>query len=326
MMSISANYPDVAQHDTFPKLLAYNAANWPNEVAMREKEFGIWNEFTWRDYEHAVENFALGLTALGMQRGDSVGIIGGNRPEWLHCEVASHAVGGMSIGIYQDSLVDEVAYLLNYAEVKILMCEDEEQADKALELADSCPSVEHVIYHDPRGMRKYDDPRLISQQELFAKADALRADKPYMYRAMMAAGKGEDVAMLITTSGTTSKPKLSMTQAGPFLDHCQAYLRADPKYPSDNYVSVLPLPWIMEQVYALAQSLISRMTVNFVEEPETQMNDLREIGPNFVLLAPRVWETIAADVKARIMDASPAKQMMFRLGMKIGLARLERDG
>src|SRR5699024_12748489 len=129
-----------------------------------------------------------------------------------------------------------------------------------------------------------------------------------------------------TTSGTTSKPKLSMTQAGPFLDHCLAYLRADPKYPADNYVSVLPLPWIMEQVYALAQSLISRMTVNFVEEPGTQMNDLRGIGPDFVLLAPRVWETITADVTARIMDASPLRQKMFALGMKISLTRPERDG
>src|SRR5690625_547145 len=221
-MSTPAAYPNVMQHDTFPKLLAYNAANWPHETAMREKEFGIWNEYTWRDYEQAVERFALGLSALGMQRGDIVGIIGANRPEWLQCEVATHAVGGMSLGIYQDSLGEEVAYLLNYAEVRFLMCEDEEQADKALELADECSCVEHVIYHDPRGMRKYDDPRLISQDELFEKAEALRAKQPDLYRDMVAAGQGEDVAMLITTSGTTSKPKMSMTQAGPFLDHCAA--------------------------------------------------------------------------------------------------------
>lgn len=326
MIRSQPDYPDLSHYDTFPKLLAYNAAHWPDETAMREKEFGIWIQYTWRDYEHAVENFALGLSALGLRRGDVVGIIGDNRPEWVHCEVATHAAGGMSLGIYQDSLVEEVAYLLDYAQVKTLMCEDEEQVDKALELADTCPSVEHVIYHDPRGMRKYDDPRLISQSALFEKAEALRQQQPDLYRSMVEAGTGDDVAMLITTSGTTSKPKLAMFQAGPFLDHTAAYLRADPKSSNDDYVSVLPLPWIMEQVYVLAQSLISRMVVNFVEEPETMMSDLREIGPHFVLLAPRVWESVAADVKARMMEASRAKQAMFNLGMKVGLKRLERDG
>ncbi|HLQ85974.1 MAG TPA: long-chain fatty acid--CoA ligase [Salinisphaeraceae bacterium] len=325
-MKMMHELPDITRHDTFPKLLAYNAQHWPEEIALREKEYGIWQEYSWRDYADAVESFALGMAALGLQRGDVVGIIGDNRPEWVQCEIASHAVGAMSLGIYQDSLVEEVAYLLNYAQVRILMCEDEEQADKALELADACASVEYVIYHDPRGMRKYADARLISQQALFDKAAALRRAQPERYQAMVDAGKGTDVAMLITTSGTTSKPKLSMTQAGPFLDHCLSYLRADPKYANDNYVSVLPLPWVMEQVYALAQALLTRMTVNFVEEPETMMADLREVGPSFVLLAPRVWESLAADVKARMMDASRIKQALFGLGMKIGMGRMERDG
>src|SRR5699024_8215764 len=187
-------------------------------------------------------------------------------------------------------------------------------------------SVRHVIYHDPKGMRKYDDARLISQAELFDKAEDLRQTEPDRYRAMVEAGKGEDVAMLITTSGTTSKPKLSMTQAVQILELCLTYMRMYPKYASDNYVSVRPLPWVMEQVYALAQSLLTRMTVNFVEEPETMMRDLREVGPSFVLLAPRVWESVAADVKARMMDASRIKQALFGLGMKIGMGRMERDG
>ncbi len=326
MSSSHTSYPDISRYDTYPKLLAYNAEHWPAETAIREKEFGIWLEYSWRDYEQAVARFALGMKALGLARGDVVGIIGGNRPEWLHCEVAAHAVGAMSLGIYQDSLGNEVAYLINYAEVKLLMCEDEEQVDKALELAEECPCIEHIVYHDPRGMRKYHDPRLISQAELFEKAERIGNEQPDLYRDMVNAGNGDDVAMLITTSGTTSNPKLSMMQAGAFLDHCLAYLRADPKYPTDNYVSMLPLPWIMEQIYAVAQSLISRMTVNFTEETETMMSDLREVGPSFVLLAPRVWETIAADVKARMMDASRLKQAMYGLGMKIGMGHVERTG
>src|SRR5699024_5455960 len=121
----------------------YNAANWPDETAMQEKEFGIWIEYTWRDYQYAAEHFALGMTALGLQRGDIVGIVGDNRPEWVHCELGTQAAGAMSLGIYQDSLGGEVEYLLNYARVKIIMCEDEEQVDKVLELADVCPSIEY---------------------------------------------------------------------------------------------------------------------------------------------------------------------------------------
>ena len=316
--------PELGEHDTFPKLLAYNAAHWPDEVAMREKEFGIWMEYNWRDYETAVRRFALGLRSLGVERGEGICIIGGNRPEWIHCEVGAHVIGAMSLGMYQDSLNDEVVYLINYAEAPVVMCEDEEQVDKALEITEQCPCVKHIIYHDPRGMRKYDDPRLISQERLFELADQLDRERPEHYRELVAATNGDDVAMLITTSGTTSKPKLAMMQARPFLNHCMAYLRADPKYPDDNYVSVLPLPWIMEQVYAVAESLLSRITVNFVEATETMMSDLREIGPNFVLLAPRVWETIAADVKARMMDASPFKRRMFDLGMKLGMEAVER--
>lgn len=319
-------YPDITRHNTFPKLLAYNAANWPDEVALREKEFGIWNEFTWRDYETAVAQFALGLRTLGVGKGDVVGIIGGNRPEWVQCEIAAHALGALSLGIYQDSLAEEVRYLISYADVKVVMCEDEEQADKVLEVVNDCPSVQYIIYHDPRGMRKYDDPRLISQEELLRRGEELGRQEPGLYRRLVEEGEGDAVAMLITTSGTTSHPKLAMLRSQAFLDHCMAYLRADPKYPGDNYVSVLPLPWIMEQVYAVAQALLARVTVNFVEEPETQMSDLREIGPHFVLLAPRVWEAIAADVKARMMEASPFKQFMFNLGMKLGMAKMEREG
>ncbi len=310
-------FTDVKTFDTFPKLLAHNAANWPDEIALREKEFGIWNAFTWADYHSAVKRFALGMHQLGITHGDAVGIIGDNRPEWVQAEVASHALRAMIFGIYQDSLNEEVAYLINYAEAKIIIAEDEEQVDKVLEITEQCPCVKHIIYCDPRGMRKYEDPRLLSHIDLMANGDKLDKEQPELYAQLLAQGKGEDVAILCPTSGTTSNPKLAMLQAGPMLEHCVAYLDADPKQPGDNYVSVLPLPWIMEQVYAVAQALISRIIVNFVEEPETMMSDLREIGPSFVLLAPRVWESVAADVKAKMMDATKFKQAMYRFGMKL---------
>ena len=316
--------PDITRYDTFPKLLAHNAEQWPNEVAMREKEFGIWNAFTWTDYHRTVKYIALGMHALGIGRGEAVGIIGENRPEWLHSEIAAHALGAMSLGIYQDSMNQEVVYLINYAAARIILAEDEEQVDKLLEITDECPCVEHIVYHDPRGMRKYDSDKLMSQADLIAKGEQLDREQPELYMQLVNRGKGEDVAILCPTSGTTSNPKLAMLQAGPFLDHSAAYLRADPKFPSDDYVSMLPLPWIMEQVYAVSQSLLSRITVNFVEETETMMADMREIGPTFVLLAPRLWETISADVQARMMDATRLKQKLYAYGMKIGMAALEQ--
>jgi long-chain acyl-CoA synthetase len=318
------DYTDIDTYDTFPKALAHNAATWPGDTAMREKEFGIWNRYTWADVLDQVKALALGLHDIGVERGDVVAILGKNRPEWLWSEFAAHALGAMSLGVYQDSMNKEVVYLLAYTEAAVVLAEDEEQVDKLLEIADEVPSIRHIVYFDPRGMRKYKDPRLVFADDLRARGRALAERKPTLFDDEVAKGKGDDVAVLCTTSGTTSNPKLAMLQAGPFLRHARAYLRADPKRAGDNYVSVLPLPWIMEQIYAVAQPLVARNIVNFVEEPETMMADMREIGPHFILLAPRMWEGIAADVRARMMDSTRFKRWMFDLGMKLGMAALDR--
>ncbi|MBM4815326.1 long-chain fatty acid--CoA ligase [Vibrio parahaemolyticus] len=318
------DWADITNLDTFPKVLQHNAKHWPDQVAMREKEFGIWREFTWQDYEDRVKWMALSLQDLGIGEQDVVGLLGDNRPEWVWGELAAHAIKGYSLGIYQDSMHEEVAYLINYAKAKVVIAEDEEQCDKLLELGDEIPSVEYIIYCDPRGMRKYDDPRLIDVEQVYKKGQLIDKANPDKYLNMVAATKGSDLSILCTTSGTTSKPKLAQLHSGTFLDHCAAYLRADPRSPGDNYVSVLPLPWIMEQVYVVGQALISRQIVNFVEEQETMMSDLREIGPNFVLLAPRVWENIVADVSARMMDSTPLKQKMYKLGMSLANKALDQ--
>ncbi|WP_218763951.1 long-chain fatty acid--CoA ligase [Vibrio parahaemolyticus] len=318
------DWADITSLDTFPKVLQHNAKHWPEQVAMREKEFGIWREFTWQDYENRVKWMALSLQDLGIGEQDVIGLLGDNRPEWVWGELAAHALKGYSLGIYQDSMHEEVAYLINYAKAKVVIAEDEEQCDKLLELGDEIPSVEYIIYCDPRGMRKYDDPRLIDVEQVYKKGQLIDKADPDKYLNMVAATKGSDLSILCTTSGTTSKPKLAQLHSGTFLDHCAAYLRADPRSPGDNYVSVLPLPWIMEQVYVVGQALISRQIVNFVEEQETMMSDLREIGPNFVLLAPRVWENIVADVSARMMDSTPFKQKMYKLGMSLANKALDQ--
>ncbi len=315
----------VGQADTYPKLLRLNAREHGGDIALREKDLGLWRLFTWNDYQARVRDFALGLVELGLGRGDVIGVIGDNRPDWVAAEIATHAIGALSLGLYRDVLDEEAAYLLNYGEAKLVFAEDEEQVDKLLTLADRVPHLKHIVYSDPRGMRKYDDPRLMAADKLAAMGRERAAREPDLYDSLADATKGDDCAILCTTSGTTSHPKLAMLAAGRVLRHCATYLAFDPKGPADEYVSVLPLPWIMEQVYVLGKGLLCRMKVNFVEEPDTMMSDFREIAPTFVLFAPRVWEAIAADVRARVMDASPLKQRLYDLGMKTGLAALEKD-
>lgn len=314
----------VAQADTYPKLLRLNAREHGKDVALREKDLGLWRLVTWADYQARVRDFALGMVELGLGKDDVVGIIGDNRPDWVAAEIATHAIRGLSLGLYRDVLDEEAAYLLNYGEARLVFAEDEEQVDKLLNLADRVPALKHIVYSDPRGMRKYDDPRLMPADRLAELGRVRAAREPDLYDSLVDATEGADCAILCTTSGTTSHPKLAMLAAGRVLKHCATYLGFDPKGPDDEYVSVLPLPWIMEQVYVLGKGLLCRMKVNFVEEPETMMNDFREIAPTFVLFAPRVWEQIAADVRAGVMDASPLKQRLYHLGMTTGLSALEQ--
>src|SRR6185503_5307387 len=287
----------VAAADTLPKLLRLNAREHPQTVALREKNFGLWRSLTWAQYQERVRDFALGFAELGISRGDVVALIGDNRPDWVVGEIAAHALGGLTLGLYRDALEDEIAYLIGHGGAKLVLAEDEEQVDKLLGLGDRAPNLRHIVYCDPRGMRKYHDARLIAADELARLGRERAAREPGLYDALVDRTDGEAVAILCTTSGTTAHPKLAMLSAGRLLRHCATYLACDPKGPDDDYVSVLPLPWIMEQIYALGQALITRMSVNFVEEPETLMHDFREIAPTFVLFAPRVWEAIAAEVR-----------------------------
>ncbi|MGI9420316.1 MAG: AMP-binding protein [Geminicoccaceae bacterium] len=313
--------PDLATCDTLPKLLRQNAERWPDDVAAREKDFGIWKRYSWAETSLRVRELASGLLALGIERDDVVGIIGRNRPHWVWAELAAHSVGALSLGIYEDSLGKEVSYLLDYGEVKLVFAENEEQADKLLEVADDLPGLRWIVYNDERGMRKYDDPRLLSRSALIERG---RSIGDAMVDAAIDSGKGEDVAILCTTSGTTSNPKLAMLQHRPFLEHIAAYLRADPREPTDEYMSLLPMAWIMEQVYAVAMPLLCRIRVNYPEDQSTAMHDLREIGPTHVLLAPRVWEQISADVHARMLDANALSQRIFKRGVKLGTEALEQ--
>jgi long-chain acyl-CoA synthetase len=315
--------PDLQTLDTFPKLLRHNAVHHGAEVATREKELGIWRTYRWAETLEEVKKLALGLIAAGVEPGDVVGIIGRNRPHWVWAELAAHSAGAMSLGLYEDSLGKEMGFLLGYGEVKVAFVEDEEQADKLIEIEDALPMLKWIVYNDPRGMGKYDDPRLLSRDRLKEMGESLPAEH---FDQAVDAVKGEDVAILCATSGTTSNPKLAMLQHQRFLEHIAAYLHADPRAPEDEYISLLPMAWIMEQVYAVAMPLLCRIRVNYPENQSTAMHDLREIGPTHVLLAPRVWEQISADVHARMLDANRLSRNIFDSCVKRGIDALEAGG
>ena len=179
----------VAQADTFPKLLRLNAREHGGEIALREKDLGLWRVFTWNDYQTRVHDFALGMVELGLGRGDVIGIIGDNRPDWVAAEIATHAIGAMSLGLYRDVLDEEAAYLLSYGDAKLVFAEDEEQVDKLLALADRAPNLKHIVYSDPRGMRKYDDPRLMEAEKLATMGRDRAAREPGLYDRLVDATK-----------------------------------------------------------------------------------------------------------------------------------------
>ena len=172
----------VAEADTYPKLLRLNAREHGSEIALREKDLGLWRVFSWNDYQTRVHDFALGMVELGLGRGDVIGIIGDNRPDWVSAEIATHAIGAMSLGLYRDVLDEEAAYLLSYGEAKLVIAEDEEQVDKLLTLAERVPNLKHIVYSDPRGMRKYDDPRLMEADKLAAMGRERAAREPESLR------------------------------------------------------------------------------------------------------------------------------------------------
>ena len=308
---------------TLPGLLANHAASRPDEVALREKEFGIWQEITWAEYLARVRGFSLGLTELGVEEGDRVAIIGDNRPEWVIAELASQTAGILPLGLYQDAIADELAGILEAAEARVIVAEDQEQVDKVLEVRDRLPGLEHVVYYDRRGMYGYEAPGLMSFEEVETLGDGLHERSPGEFDRRLAAVRPGDVALLCTTSGTTSVPKLAMLSHENLLTMASQLESVDAMHADDDFVSFLPLAWIGEQMVAVASGLLAGFTVNFPEETATARQDTREIGPAFLMSPPRIWENMVSDVQVMAEDTTPLKRWIYRWAMKQGAARAE---
>ncbi len=295
----------------------------PNEVALRDKDLGIWNETSWKDYNQKVSEIAIGLNSEGFRKGDVMALIGDNKPSWVFFEIAAQANGGMSLGIYRDTLDEEVSYLVKGANVKFAFAEDQEQVDKFINVQKKLKSKIKIFYEDGRGLRRLNDPNIIDMKNLIKEGKKVLEKNPEKYDKMINNIEGNLDAVLCTTSGTTSNPKLATLPANKFIQHISNYLKVDPKSSTDEYVSVLPFPWIMEQVYGVGFNLLSGMKVNFPENVDTAMDDLKEIGPTFMLGAPRLWEQISADMRARILDSSKLTQWVFNTMVNRGLKAVD---
>jgi len=288
------------------------------KIALREKDLGIWQSLTWEEYLEKVKYFSLGLIGLGGQPGVKITIIGDNKPEWIIAELAAQAAGGFGTGIYQDSILKEVAYIINHSDTKFVIAEDQEQVDKMLDMLEKLPKVRHVIFTDPRGLLKYQHPALMPFEDVEAKGRALAREKPDLWAENVRRGSADDLAIICYTSGPTGFPTGAMLSFRNLLTMALNLHAVDPKRPDDEFVSFLPLAWIGEQMMSLSTALAVGLTVNFPEEPETVSEDIREIGPNVMFAPPRVWESLTSTVQVKIMDTTPFKRFMFERCMPVG--------
>jgi len=304
---------------TIPKLLLRNAEEFgAQKVAMREKEFGVWIPYTWGEYLENVKLLSLGLVSLGLERGDKVVMIVDNRPEGLWAEMAAMCVGGIGVWLFQDCLMDEVQYIVDHSDSKFYFAEGQEEVDKALAIKDKCPKLTRIIWDDPKGMRNYDDPILISLKEVQELGRKLDREKPGLFEDLVNQGKGNDICLLFYTSGTTALPKGALLTHYNMLTMGQNLMRVDPCYETDDFVSYLPFAWIGEQMMSISCGLQVGFTINFPEEPETSQENVREIGPHVMFAPPRLYEQYTRTVQVKYLDATWLKRTAYELAMKIG--------
>ena len=310
---------EVSKDMTIPKLFLEKAKLYGHtRVAMREKEFGIWRPITWEDYLQNVKEIAYGLVSLGLKKGDKVSMIGDNRPEGLWAEMAAMCTGGIGVWLFQDSLIDEVKYIIDHSDTVYLFAEGQEEVDKALSIFHECPKLKKIIWDDPKGMRNYKQDCLISLKELQARGREMETQKPRLFDELIQKGQGDEVALLFYTSGTTSLPKGALLSHYNMLTMGNNLMAVDPLKPGDDYVSFLPFAWIGEQMMSVSCGIKVGYTINFPEEPDTAQNNIREIGPHVLFAPPRMYEQMVRTVQVKHLDSSWIKRHLYSLANKIG--------
>ncbi|HEU5097357.1 MAG TPA: AMP-binding protein [Reyranella sp.] len=302
---------DSPKTDTLPKLLERNARERPDDAGIREKTRGVWQTFTWADYRNHVRDFALGLAAMGFGRGDKLSVVGDNRPQLYIAQLAAQVLGGISVPVYQDSIAAELVYVLNHADTSVIVAEDQEQVDKVLSLKNRLARLRTVVFDDPRGLWGYDDPILRSFESVLAAGRQFASAHPDLYATELAKGAADDIAMIAYTSGTTGNPKGAMLSHRNMIAAAESFSEVNDVRAGDDWLSYLPMAWLGDAAFSLGMALVSQLTANCPESPETVQRDLRELGPDAMLAPPRIWESMLTQMQVKADDASPMKRRVF---------------
>lgn len=303
--------------NTFPKLLLNRKKISPDRPAIREKDFGIWQTWTWAEVVEEVQTIANGLAAAGFSRGDKLAIVGDNRPRLYWGMAAAQCLGGIPVPLYQDSVAQEMEYVINHADVKFVLVEDQEQVDKMLEISPKCPELKHIYYDDPRGLRHYEHENLVAYAQLKSEGERFKSDHPEFLAAEIEKGTGRDIAILLYTSGTTGFPKGVILTYHNILTTVQNSIEFDGLTAKEECLAYLPMAWVGDHIFSYAQSYVAGFCVSCPESSATVMHDMQEIGPTYFFSPPRIFESILTTVLVRMEDSSWIKRKMFDYFIKV---------
>jgi long-chain acyl-CoA synthetase len=310
--------------ETIPKLLQNRALEYGHrQIAMRKKDYGIWNEYTWQDvYEH-VKKIANGLLALGFEMGDKITIIGDNDPEWFWAEWATQSLGGAAVGIYIDCIPSEVKYYIEHSDSTFVFARDQEQVDKILEIYDQLPKLKKVIYWDPRGLWFYDTSKAMDIKVLEDMGQKYDKDHPDLFEKFLSQGERDDIAVFCYTSGTTGLPKGAMLSHRNLFYAVEVLEQYNPFLPMENYLSYISPAWLTEQILGLCGGVLIPLVLHFPEKPETVQVDIRDIAPHIIFYGARLWESLASTIQVKITDSTPLKILFYKLALRVSHKRLE---
>lgn len=312
---------------TLPQLLLARATETPDLLAERHKYRGIWREYSFGRVLDEIRAFALGLHALGLRRGETVAVIGENEPENFWAELAALSLGGKVVSLYPDLTSDEVEYLLLDSEAVYLVAQDQEQVDKGLAVLPRVPALRRIVFWDDTGMWSYRQGELATFESVQAEGRARHGAEPDLFGRLVEAGQPDDIAVLSYTSGTTGRPKGVILSHRYLIDNAHRVINATGRHPGLEYLTYIAPAWGTEQFFGVTLGLVMPLVVNFPESPEEVLNNIRELAVEMLLFAPRQWESLAATLQARLLDAGPLRRRIYDwgvgIGHKVNVARLE---